>query len=72
MANEQNLIPFDAMPEDRHRELSRRGGKASGEARRAKKKRIAEAKVAQAADHELFRDSVDIMRECAKLLTRAP
>lgn len=68
MANEQNLIPFNVLTADRHRELSRRGGKASGEARRKKRERIEAAKIAQAADHELFKDSVAIMRECAKLL----
>ena len=31
-----NLIQFDAMPPERHRELSARGGVASGEARRKK------------------------------------
>lgn len=32
MANEQNLIPFSELPKDRHRELSRLGGLASGAA----------------------------------------
>lgn len=32
----QNLIPFDQMSSEQHRELSRRGGIASGEARRRK------------------------------------
>ena len=68
MANEQNLIPFNTLPEDRHRELSQRGGKASGAARRAKRERINAEKAAQAAEHELYKDSVRIMRECAKLL----
>lgn len=68
VANEQNLIQFNAMTEDRHRELSQRGGKASGEARRKKRERINAEKAAQAAEHELYRDSLDIMRECAKLL----
>ena len=70
MANEQNLRPFNTLPPDRHRELSQRGGKASGEARRKKRERIGAAKIAQAADHELFKDSLEIMRECAKLLKR--
>ncbi len=34
--NDQNLIPFDQMSSERHRELSRRGGIASGETRRKK------------------------------------
>lgn len=70
MENVRNLIPLNTLPEDRHRELSRRGGKASGASRRAKRERINAAKAAQAANHELYRDSLDIMRECAKLLKR--
>lgn len=70
MANEQNLRPFNALPPDRHRELSQRGGKASGEARRARRERIEAEKAAQAANHQLYRDSIDIMRECAKMLKR--
>ena len=70
MANEQNLIPFNALSADRHRELSQKGGKASGAARRAKRERIEAEKAAQAVNHELYRDSLDIMRECAKLLKR--
>lgn len=37
VANEQNLIPFDKRTESEQREIAREGGKASGEARRAKK-----------------------------------
>ena len=70
MANEQNLIPFSTLPADRHRELSQRGGKANGAARRAKRKRIEAEKAAQAANHELYRDSLDLLRECARLLKR--
>lgn len=32
--NKENLRPFNAMPPEEHRELSRRGGIASGERRR--------------------------------------
>lgn len=35
--SEENLIPFDQLPEDEMRELKRRGGIASGEARRRKR-----------------------------------
>lgn len=35
--NTKNLIQFDEMPPEYHKELSARGGKASGEARRKKK-----------------------------------
>ena len=71
MANVRNLIPFNTLPEDRHRELSQRGGKASGAARRAKRERIEAEKAAQAANHELYREGLDIMRECAKLLRKS-
>lgn len=37
MANEQNLIPFDKRSEKETRELGKKGGIASGEARRAKR-----------------------------------
>lgn len=37
MANEQNLNPFGTLTEDEQREISSKGGKASGEARRKKK-----------------------------------
>ena len=37
MANEQNLIPMDQRSEEEARELGRRGGIASGEARRRKR-----------------------------------
>lgn len=37
MANEQNLIPFNKQTESEQRENSRKGGIASGEARRRKK-----------------------------------
>ncbi len=37
MANEQNLIPFDKLTENEQRKIASAGGKASGEARRARK-----------------------------------
>ena len=37
MANEQNLKPFNEMTEKEQREIARKGGKASGEARAARK-----------------------------------
>ena len=36
MRRNGNLIQFNQMPVDQHRELSARGGRASGEARRRK------------------------------------
>lgn len=37
MANEQNLKPFDKLTESEQRAIRSKGGKASGEARRARK-----------------------------------
>ncbi len=37
MANEENLIPMDERTENEQREIARKGGKKSGEARRRKK-----------------------------------
>ena len=37
MANEKNLIPFDKRTESEQREIAKKGGKKSGEARRNKK-----------------------------------
>ena len=37
MANEQNLIPFDNRTESEQREITQKGGVASGKARRRKK-----------------------------------
>lgn len=70
MANEQNLVPFSELPKDRHKELSRKGGIASGAARRRKREAIEKAKIEQAANHELYSSALDIMSECAKLLRR--
>ena len=35
--NQENLIPFDKLPEKKQREIRSKGGKASGEVRRKKK-----------------------------------
>lgn len=37
MANEKNLIPFDKLTQNEQRKIASAGGKASGEARRARK-----------------------------------
>lgn len=37
MAGKENLIPFNERTEEEQREIARKGGKASGEARRRKK-----------------------------------
>lgn len=71
MANTDNLKPFNTMPPERQRELSRRGGKASGAARRAKRERIEQEKAAQKAENELFRDSLQLLHEATRLYIRS-
>ena len=56
MANEKNLIPFDQRSESEARELGRKGGIASGEARREKSTLI--GTIAQVIDVELNPDKV--------------
>lgn len=70
LANVQNLIPFNELSKDRHREISRRGGLASGATRRRKRAAIQKAKIEQAANHELYHDAFDLISQCAKLLRR--
>ena len=43
MKKEDNLVSFNTMSKERHRELSAKGGRASGAARRAKRDRIQQA-----------------------------
>lgn len=66
MANNQNLKPFNTLPAERHRELSKKGGVASGMARRAKRAQIDAEKTAQAANHELYHDCVEMLYTCAR------
>lgn len=68
MANEQNLQPFSMMDKDRLREISRRGGVASGAARRQKRDRINEAKINRAADEALFREGLAMISTVSKLV----
>ena len=71
-----NLIPFTCMDEARHRELSVRGGKASGAARRAKRDRIEAAKAVEIARLEAeravppaeYNETLEIRRAAADLL----
>ena len=67
MAN-TNLKPFNAMNAERHRQLSSKGGKASGAARRAKRERINAAKAEKIADNELFRDCMAMLHEAARIM----
>lgn len=68
--NNGNLIPFNAMPEERHRELSRRGGKASGAARRAKRKQIEEAKARAIAEKEMRRAAPYLLQQGTRELLK--
>ena len=60
--NEQNLIPMDRLTESEQRELQRKGGIASGEARRRKKhgkELIRMLLEMQAKDGRLIKQAVD-------------
>lgn len=63
MSNAQNLIPFDARTESEAREMGRKGGIASGKARRRKKS------LKEAADYYLSLPVTD-RRRAAKLERR--
>ena len=56
--NDENLIPYNFrnMDADRHREISRKGGWASGIARRRKRERLEQAKEMVIAEKILHRD----------------
>lgn len=69
--NTQNLKPFNTMTAEQHRELSRRGGQASGAARRAKRDRIEAAKAEQIADNELWRASFQMLHEAARMVKQS-
>lgn len=65
MANNENLRPFDTLPPEEHRELSRRGGIASGERRRE----IADIKTAaklHVAAYNLVNESREEYRQAIK------
>lgn len=61
--NDNNLIPFNERTASEQREISRKGGKASGEARR-------ERKLIREALEERF-DANDMNEVCDKLIERA-
>lgn len=63
-----NLIPFSQMPPERHRELSVRGGKASGVARRAKRQRIEDAKVLEKAREETWQDTITLLHQIGEIV----
>lgn len=71
-----NLIPFTCMDEARHRELSVKGGKASGAARRAKRDRIeaakaqeiARVKAERAVPYPIDNEILELRRAAADLL----
>lgn len=67
MANTQNLKPFNTMTAELHRELSRRGGQASGAARRTQRERIDMAKAEKRAESELFNECVRMVKEYTRM-----
>lgn len=70
MANNQNLRPFNTMTAEERREISRKGGKASGAARREKRKAINRVKAEQWAERERKGDDLAIIVASVKELRR--
>lgn len=66
----KNLIPFSQMSAERHRELSVRGGKASGAARRAKRQHIEEAKLMEKAQNEIWQDTLALLHYAGEIVRR--
>ena len=69
MANEGNLRPFNTMTPEQRREISRKGGKASGAARRRKAEReaqaLAEVLAEKKAGSQLFHDCLALFKAAA-------
>lgn len=67
--NNENLRPFNTMSPEEHRELSRRGGIASGEARRELAKLRLDLIEAMAA-HDLVRETREEYRRAIQRYVR--
>lgn len=71
MANNSNLVPFNAMSAERHREISRLGGIASGEARRQKRDLKELIIREERVQNELARSACSILLEASSLLVES-
>lgn len=69
--NTQNLKPFNTMTAEEHRELSRRGGIASGKRRREQRQYIEECKLQDKAHREQDRESIELLYKTAKMYVMA-
>lgn len=70
MANNQNLRPFNTMTAEERREISRKGGKASGAARRAKREAVNAEKARIRAEREIAGEEIALLAASAKALLR--
>jgi len=68
MANEANLIPFSRMPPERQKELSRKGGLASVQARRKKREQARQIILRDSALQQGRLENLQITCEAVKLL----
>lgn len=62
MANERNLTPFNEMPPERQREIARKGGIASGAARRAKRDAVKQKVIERAAELDVIQELTELFR----------
>ena len=71
VANNSNLVPFNTMSKERHREISRLGGVASGEARRQKRDLKELVMREDRVQDELARIACSILLEASNLLVES-
>lgn len=71
MTNNSNLIPFDSLSEERHKELSRLGGIASGVARRKKAELKQQIIDEGRIQNELARSAFSTLHEASSILLEA-
>lgn len=66
MANENNLIPFSERTPEERRELGRKGGIASGMARRAKRDAIKQMVIEKKAEAEVLQAEIELFKLLSK------
>lgn len=71
MANEQNLIPQNKRTKNEQREIAKKGGQASGEARRKRKTLKEELLILLETDNNNQKISLAIIKEAMSGNTRA-
>lgn len=71
MANNGNLRPFNTLTPEQRREISRKGGKASGAARRKKRERVEQELAERTADLLEMQRTISLLLANSKALAAA-